>query len=123
MQVGEIAEQENIPRKFLEQILLELKRRGFVRSVRGAQGGYALLRAPGEITFTEVLRLIDGPVAPLPCLSKTAHRACDDCRSEKDCEIRQAFSEVAEATRAVLDRRTVEDMLASRRARSRKRVG
>lgn len=101
--IAEISENAEIPRKFLEQILLDLKRAGLVMSRRGKIGGYMLIKHPDEIFFGEVLRLIDGPVAPLPCLSKIAYRRCDDCKSEENCEVRQVFGEVAEATRRVLD--------------------
>ncbi|HEY4202567.1 MAG TPA: Rrf2 family transcriptional regulator [Devosiaceae bacterium] len=107
--ISEISREQSIPKKFLEQILLELKRAGIVTSHRGRTGGYALLRAPQEITFGEVLRLIDGPVALLPCLSKIAYRRCEDCRDEASCEIRHVFARVAEATRDVLDSTTLAD--------------
>ena len=87
--IGTIAEEHNIPRKFLEQILLELKHHGLVVSHRGRLGGYALLRPADQITFGQVLRIVDGPIAPLPCLSRIAYRRCADCRSEKNCEIRR----------------------------------
>lgn len=109
--IGEIAESENIPKKFLEQILLDLKHRGILTSRRGKAGGYLLLKRPEEITFGEVLRIIDGPVAPLACLSRIAYRRCEDCRSEADCEVRRVFAQVAEATRKVLDTATVSDSL------------
>ncbi|UYN98535.1 MAG: Rrf2 family transcriptional regulator [Devosia sp.] len=101
--IGEISREQAIPKKFLEQILLELKRAGFVASRRGRMGGYILLKAPEEIMYGEVLRLIDGPIAPLPCLSKIAYRRCDDCQDEAACEIRHVFERVTLATRAVLD--------------------
>ncbi|HHY48724.1 MAG TPA: Rrf2 family transcriptional regulator [Alphaproteobacteria bacterium] len=107
--ISEISRSQAIPKKFLEQILLELKRAGLVVSRRGRQGGYVLLRSPDRITFGEVLRLIDGPIAPLPCLSKIAYRRCSDCSDEVTCEIRQVFARVAEATRAVLDSTTLAD--------------
>ena len=109
LMISEISRGQAIPRKFLEQILLELKRHGIVMSRRGRQGGYVLLRAPDKVTFGEVLRLIDGPIAPLPCLSKIAYRRCSDCADEGSCEIRQVFARVAEATREVLDRTTLAD--------------
>jgi len=109
---GDIAESQAIPRKFLEQILLDLKHQGIVMSRRGKAGGYLLLRKPEAITFGEVLRLFDGPLAPLPCLSKMAYRKCDDCKSEQTCRIRHVFAEVADATRAVLDRATIADAIA-----------
>lgn len=108
-QIMEIATQQNIPKKFLEQILLDLKREGIVRSLRGKQGGYLLQRPPEEVTFGEVLRIIDGPLAPLPCLSITAYRRCEDCDGELACEIRHVFHRVAEAERAVLFSSTIAD--------------
>jgi Rrf2 family protein len=111
MLIAEIAEQQKIPKKFLEQILLDLKHRGLVMSKRGKEGGYLLLRPPHEITFGEVLRMIDGPIAPLPCLSQTAYRKCDDCLSESECEIRHVFARVADATREVLFKSTIADTL------------
>jgi Rrf2 family protein len=111
MMIGEISKEQAIPKKFLEQILLELKRAGFVASRRGRAGGYELLRAPEEIRFGEVLRLIDGPIAPLPCLSKIAYKRCKDCRDEESCEIRHVFERVTLATRAVLDQTTLADSL------------
>jgi Rrf2 family protein len=109
--IGEISREQAIPKKFLEQILLELKRAGFVSSRRGRMGGYELLKPAEQIMFGEVLRLIDGPIAPLPCLSKTAYRKCEDCREEAACEIRHVFERVTLATRAVLDRTSLADSL------------
>lgn len=109
--IGEISQEQAIPKKFLEQILLELKRAGIVNSRRGRMGGYELLKAPEEITYGEVLRLIDGPIAPLPCLSKIAYRKCVDCKDEGSCEIRHVFERVTLATRAVLDQTSLADSL------------
>ena len=111
LMVGEIARQQSIPKKFLEQILLDLKRHGLVMSRRGKAGGYLLLRPADRITYGEVLRLIDGPIAPLPCLSQTAYRKCDDCLSEAECEIRHVFARVADASRQVLFSATIADTL------------
>jgi Rrf2 family protein len=111
MMIGEISLQERIPRKFLEQILLELKRHGIVQSRRGKLGGYDLLMAPDCVTFGQVLRIVDGPIAPLPCLSRIAYRRCPDCRTEEACEIRRVFARVAESAREVLDRTTIADSL------------
>ena len=111
MLIAEIAEQQKIPKKFLEQILLDLKHRGLVMSRRGKEGGYLLLKPAHEITFGEVLRMIDGPIAPLPCLSQTAYRKCDDCLSEAECEIRHVFARVADASRQVLFSATIADTL------------
>ncbi|WP_127145147.1 RrF2 family transcriptional regulator [Pelagibacterium montanilacus] len=109
LMISEIAVGQHIPKKFLEQILLELKRNGIVMSKRGKAGGYLLLKDPASTSFGEVLRIIDGPIAPLPCLSKIAYRSCVDCKSEADCEIRHVFAKVTEATRAVLDSTTLAD--------------
>ncbi len=110
--IAEIARRNRIPRKFLEQILLELKHHGLVASRRGQAGGYLLLRPAADLPIGEVLRLIDGPLAPLPCLSKMAYRPCADCQDVEQCEIRRVFAEVAAATRAILERRTVADLAA-----------
>jgi Rrf2 family protein len=113
LMVGEIAAQKRIPRKFLEQILLELKRHGIVQSRRGKFGGYGLLMPADRITFGQVLRILDGPIAPLPCLSKIAYRRCADCQTEENCEIRRVFAKVAESARDVLDRTTIADSIAN----------
>ena len=113
LMIAEISRSHTIPKKFLEQILLELKRAGLVASRRGRLGGYVLLGAPDRITFGEVLRLIDGPIAPLPCLSKIAYRRCADCADEGTCEVRHVFARVAEATREVLDQTTLADAIAA----------
>jgi Rrf2 family protein len=110
--ISEISREQAIPKKFLEQILLELKRAGIVMSRRGRLGGYVLLRPAEKITFGEVLRLIDGPIAPLPCLSKIAYRKCSDCGAEENCEIRHVFARVTIATREVLDQTTLADAVA-----------
>lgn len=109
--ISEIAETQRIPKKFLEQILLELKRHGIVDSRRGREGGYFLRQLAAEVTYGDVLRAIDGPLALLPCLSIVAYRKCEDCRSEADCEIRHVFARVAESTRSVLDQTSIRDSL------------
>ena len=109
LMVGEIAASERIPRKFLEQILLELKRHGIVQSRRGRHGGYDLLKPADRITFGQVLRIVDGPIAPLPCLSRIAYRRCTDCPDEESCEIRRVFARVTDQMRAILDRTTIAD--------------
>jgi Rrf2 family protein len=109
--ISDVAEQQRIPKKFLEQILLDLKHHGIVVSRRGKAGGYMLLKSPDTITFGEVLRIIDGPIAPLPCLSRMAYRRCEDCREEKSCELRRVFARVAAASREVLDGTTIADCI------------
>ncbi|MGV4792662.1 Rrf2 family transcriptional regulator [Rhizobium sp. F40D2] len=107
--ISDIAAQQKIPKKFLEQILLDLKHHGIVVSRRGKQGGYLLLKSADTITFGEILRIVDGPIAPLPCLSITAYRRCDDCEGEQNCQIRHVFAKVADATRKVLFSTTIAD--------------
>ncbi len=109
--IADIAKDQNIPKKFLEQILLDLKRHGVLASRRGKDGGYLMHKQPGEVTFGEVLRIIDGPIAPLPCLSKIAYRRCADCKDESSCEIRRVFAEVARVSRKVLDGTTLSDAI------------
>lgn len=113
MMIADIAKQQQIPRKFLEQILLDLKHSGILASRRGRLGGYELLMPPDQITFGRILRIVDGPVAPLPCLSRIAYRRCTDCKTEANCEIRRVFARVAEAVRDVLDRTTIADALSN----------
>jgi Rrf2 family protein len=114
LMIREIAARRNIPRKFLEQILLEMKRHGIVHSQRGKLGGYSLLLPPDSITFGRVLRIIDGPIAPLPCLSRIAYRRCADCQTEEDCEIRHVFAKVADSVRDILDRTTIADAISNK---------
>ena len=95
--------------KFLEQILLELKRRGIVHSQRGKFGGYRLGRPAEKIPFAEVIRAIDGPLALTPCASVTAYRKCDDCVDEVTCAIRRVLLDVRAATVDILENRTIAD--------------
>ncbi len=107
MLVGDIAEQESLPKKFLEAILLELNRNGLVRSRRGRGGGYALAKTADRITFGQVVRIMDGPLAPLSCVSVNYYRRCDDCKSEQDCEIRRVMQRVRDAIADELDGTTL----------------
>jgi Rrf2 family protein len=109
VQTADIAERQNVPRKFLELILLDLKRRGLVYSQRGKQGGYGLAKPPEEITFGQIVRVMDGPLAPIPCASLTTYRRCADCRDETTCPIRRVMREVRDAVSGVLDRVTLAD--------------
>jgi Rrf2 family protein len=112
--VAEIAEAEQISRKFLEATLLELRKRGILASQRGPYGGYRLARPASEISFGEVIRIIDGPLAPLPCASVTAFRLCADCARPHDCVIRWLMQNVRDATAGVLDNCTLADALGKR---------
>lgn len=101
--MAEIAEQEAIPRKFLEQILSALRTRGLVVGRRGPTGGYRLARAPEAISFADVLRCIDGPLALAPCASQTAFHPCLSCRSIETCAIRPVLVAVRDSTARLLE--------------------
>ena len=100
---SEIAAREQIPEKFLQLILLELKRRGIVLSRRGHGGGYQLARRPAAIDFGEVLRALDGPLALTPCVSLTAYQRCDECADEQLCGIRFVMKTVRDSTARILE--------------------
>ncbi|MET4104579.1 Rrf2 family protein [Roseovarius sp. MBR-78] len=91
LRIEEIAQRSGAPKRFLEHILLDLKRAGLIGSKRGRNGGYELIKEPRRISIAEVLRLIDGPMAPLPCLSRKAYRRCEDCTDEQTCRVRAVF--------------------------------
>lgn len=109
--IRDIAARETIPQSFLEQILIELRRAGVVESRRGKEGGYLLTQNPSDVRLGQVLRLIDGPLAPLPCLSRTAYRRCPDCADEAACTVRRVFEDMYEATVSIMDRTTLADAL------------
>lgn len=111
LQISKLAAQEKLPKKFLEQILLALKAAGYITSRRGRDGGYELLKPADLIYVGPMLRVIDGPIAPLPCLSRTAYRRCDDCRSEQACELRIAFAKAYADYLATLETMTLADVL------------
>jgi Rrf2 family protein len=114
--IGDIAEQSGVPKKFLEQILLDLKHRGMVHSLRGKHGGYALSRPAGQIFFAEIIRTIDGPLALSPCASRTAFRKCDECVDEKTCTIRKVLLDVRDASAKILESRSLANLKAEKRA-------
>ncbi|MBI5162589.1 MAG: Rrf2 family transcriptional regulator [Magnetospirillum sp.] len=108
--IADIAAAESIPRKFLDAILLELKLAGLLASKKGKGGGYALARPAARIMVGEIIRVLDGPLAPVPCVSRTAYRRCDDCRSEADCAVRAVMQEVRDALSAILDHTSLASM-------------
>jgi Rrf2 family protein len=114
-QIANIAEASNVPRKFLEQILLELKKRGVVHSLRGRNGGYQLGRENKDISFAEIIRSIDGPLALSPCASRTAYRRCEDCVDEATCAIRKSLIDVRNSTAKILEQHSLADALADKR--------
>ncbi len=108
--IADIAEAENIPKKFLDAILLELKNRGLLSSKKGKGGGYTLAKPPQNIMVGDIVRVLDGPLAPVPCVSRTAYRRCEDCRNETTCAIRAVMGEVRDAIAGILDNTTLADM-------------
>ncbi len=116
LQRHEIADRQHIPIEFLEQILLTLKRAGLVASRRGIKGGYTLIKQPKEITLGHVIRLLDGPLAPIGCVSKTAYQKCNECpyANKTRCPLQQVMGEVRDAIAGILDHYTLADFAADR---------
>jgi Rrf2 family protein len=110
--IKEIAEGENIPKKFLEAILADLKLGGILASKQGKFGGYYLNRDPKKISILEVIRKIDGAVAMLPCVSLNFYSSCGRCDNEETCKIKEIFSKVRDETLKVLSKTTVKDLIA-----------
>jgi len=109
VQIKEIAEREKMPSKFLEQILLALKNAGLLHSKMGVGGGYYLGKPPEEITLGHIIRILDGPLAPIRCVSQTAYEPCG-CPDARTCGLRMVMSEVREAIAAILDHTTLADV-------------
>ena len=112
--IADIAERENVPRKFLEAILVDLRKRGLLDSKRGKYGGYRLAKPADAISFGEIIRIVDGPLAPLPCASKSGFRACADCTDVNSCSVRWLMLQVRDATADILDNCSLADALKHR---------
>ena len=108
-----IAKRSGTPKRFLEHILLEVRNAGIIASTRGRSGGYQLIKPPAEVSISELLRLIDGPIAPLPCLSRRAYQRCEDCTDEETCRIRKVFADIFWSYLVIIDSLTLADMLRS----------
>jgi Rrf2 family protein len=108
--IADLAERDGMPRKFLEAILLDLKRHGLVESRKGKGGGYLLRRVPHDITVGEVIRVLEGPLAQVPCVSQTAYASCEECLDEATCGVRLAMQQVRDATAQILDNMTLADV-------------
>lgn len=111
--IEEVARRSGTPKRFLEHILLEIRNAGLIASTRGRSGGYSLIKKPSEISISELLRLIDGPIAPLPCLSRRAYQRCEDCVDEAACRIRKVFAEVFWSYLLIIESLTLADMMSS----------
>jgi len=114
--IEEIARRSGAPKRFLEHILLEVRNAGIVASTRGRSGGYMLVKRPAEVSISELLRLIDGPIAPLPCLSRRAYQRCEDCSDEATCRLRKVFADLFWSYLLLIESLTLQDMLESGKA-------
>ena len=110
LRIEEIAERSGAPKRFLEHILLDLKRAGLIGSRRGRKGGYELIKDPRRVSLAAVLRLIDGPLAPLPCLSRNAYQRCEDCKDERACRVRAVFGAFFSAYILMIESLTLADL-------------
>ncbi|MCC6140840.1 MAG: Rrf2 family transcriptional regulator [Nitrospira sp.] len=117
LQRHQIAKRQHIPIEFLEQILLALKRAGLLASRRGLKGGYTLIKPPGAITVGQVIRILDGPLAPIGCVSKTAYQKCRDCpyADKAQCPVQHVMGPVRDAIADILDNCTLNDFASSHR--------
>lgn len=111
LRIEEIAQRSGAPKRFLEQILLEIRNAGVIASIRGRSGGYVLIKEPRNVALSELLRLIDGPIAPLPCLSRRAYQRCDDCPDETNCRIRAVFGELYWSYLVLIESLTLSDLM------------
>ena len=110
LQIKTIAKEAEVPQKFLEAILVELKGHGIVESKRGIFGGYFLLKPAAEVMTGDIIRIIDGPLAPIRCASQTSYQKCDDCADEETCVIRKTMMEVRNAISSVLDNKSLREL-------------
>lgn len=106
-----IAKEADVPQKFLDTILQELRHQGFVDSKRGIFGGYFLIQQAAKIRLGDVIRLMDGPLAPIRCASISAYQKCDDCVDEATCQIRKVMIDVRNSIAGVLDNKSIKDMV------------
>ncbi|HSE40999.1 MAG TPA: Rrf2 family transcriptional regulator [Acidobacteriota bacterium] len=118
--ISELAKKERIPKKFLELILLDLKNQGILKSKRGKGGGYSLARPPELIRVGQIIRMMEGPLAPIPCVSETAYEKCEDCMDEASCGIRKVMKEVRDASARILDNTTLFDLVSNSRKNTKK---
>lgn len=109
--ISEIAISENISQKFLESILLTLRKTGFLGSKKGKGGGYYLIRDPKDVTMASVIRVLEGPIAMVPCVSLNFYEKCDDCPDEDKCAVHSIMIEVRDSTLKVLENKTLADFI------------
>lgn len=109
--IGEIAQSENIPQRFLENILLEMKKLGILGSKLGKNGGYYLLRKPEDISLLEIVRHFEGTIALMYCVSEKAYQPCEFCKDEALCKIKKVFGEIRNTTYAILENTTLKSLI------------
>lgn len=112
-QIAAISKSENIPQKFLESILLSMRKSGFLGSKKGKGGGYYLLKPPEEIAISEVYRLLEGPIAMVPCVSLNFYEKCDDCEDEQTCSVHKIMIQVRDNTLEILNNTSLADLIRS----------
>jgi Rrf2 family protein len=111
VQIGVISKSENIPQKFLESILLTLRKNGFLGSKKGKGGGYYLLKKPEDIKMSPVMRILEGPIALLPCVSLNFYETCDDCPDENACAVHNLMIEVRDSTLNIFNNTSLADLI------------
>ncbi|MBR9758621.1 MAG: Rrf2 family transcriptional regulator [Algicola sp.] len=111
VQISEISEHENISRKFLESILLTLRKNGFLGSKKGKTGGYYLLKDPKDIKMAAVMRILEGPIAMVPCVSLNFYEKCDDCPDENTCSVNKLMLEVRDSTLNIFNNKSLADLI------------
>jgi len=109
--ISEIAKAENISQKFLESILLTLRKNGLLGSKKGKGGGYYLIKEPESISAASIIRVLEGPIAMVPCVSLNFYEKCEDCPDENACSVHSLMLEVRDNTLRVLENRTLADFL------------
>ncbi|MDP4265838.1 MAG: Rrf2 family transcriptional regulator [Bacteroidota bacterium] len=109
--ISEIAQSEGIPQRFLEGILLELKKLGILGSRIGKAGGYYLIKKPEEINLSDIIRSIEGPIALLPCVSEKFYQPCENCQKEEECKIRTVFKNIRDTTYEILKKTSLKDLI------------
>ncbi|MBT8184580.1 MAG: Rrf2 family transcriptional regulator [Eudoraea sp.] len=112
VQIAEISRHENISQKFLESILLTLRKTGYLGSKKGKGGGYYLIKEPSEIAMTSVIRVLEGPIAMIPCVSLNFYEKCNDCPDEKSCAVHKLMLQVRDSALEVYRRTTLADLIA-----------
>ena len=115
IQIGAIAESENISQKFLESIMLNLRKSGILSSKKGKGGGYYLIKEPKDINLASIFRILEGPIALVPCVSLNYYEKCEDCPSEKDCNVHRLMIQIRDSTLAILENNTLADFIKSQK--------